>query len=165
MSRTIALLLILFTSPLTVAAELTPFSTDGCSAFPEGTIDLQSLWFDCCISHDMAYLKGGSFAQRQLADKELEQCVTQLGEPDIALLMYHGVRIGGTPHIPTPFRWGYGWPFARGYKALDEGERQQVRKRLQEFRLFVKSTTDKIDLQLEKESAPIKPPATSRESR
>ncbi len=166
MYRIYSLLLFLCLSPQTVATELAPFSTDGCSAFPEGTFEQQSLWFDCCISHDLAYWKGGSFAQRQQADRELEACVSQLGEPDIAQLMYHGVRIGGTPHIPAPFRWGYGWPFLRGYKALDDAEKQQVHQRLQEFRLFVESITDKIDTQLEEGEAGVTAPsATSHESR
>mgnify|MGYP006979921965 CR=1 FL=1 len=29
-------------------------------------------------------------------------------------------------NLPTPFRWGYGWPYPRGYKVLSESERQQV---------------------------------------
>jgi hypothetical protein len=40
------------------------------------------------------------------------------------------VRIGGSPYLNTPFRWGYGWPFGRGYKALTAAEMEQV-KRLQ----------------------------------
>ena len=147
------------------AAELSPFSTDGCSAFPEGTLEQQFLWFDCCISHDMAYWKGGTFEQRLQADRELEQCVAQLGEPRIASLMYRGVRLGGTPHIPTPFRWGYGWPFARGYKGLDEGERLQVHKRLEEFQIFIKSLSNKVEAQLQYEESTTDPAATSHESR
>jgi hypothetical protein len=151
MKRFAYLLLLLPASVL--STELSTFSTDGCSAFPEGTIAQQSLWFDCCISHDLAYWKGGSFAQRQQADLELGQCVARLGEPDIAQLMYRGVRIGGTPHIPTPFRWGYGWPFARGYKPLNEEEKQQVREQLQAFQLMVKTITQKVDKELSGVSA------------
>ncbi len=140
--------LLILTPTLSLAAELTPFSTDGCSAFPDGTIAQQSLWFDCCISHDLAYWKGGSFAERQQADLELGQCVARLGEPGIAQLMYHGVRIGGSPHIPTPFRWGYGWPFARGYKPLNEGEKQQVWEQLQAFQLMIKTIAKKVGKEL-----------------
>ena len=150
--KRLACLLMLFPAP-GFAAELAPFSTDGCSAFPEGTLEQQSLWFDCCISHDLTYWKGGNFAQRQQADLELGQCVAKLGEPDIAQLMYQGVRIGGTPHIPTPFRWGYGWPFARGYKPLSEEEKRQVRAQLQAFQLMVKTITQKVDKELGGESA------------
>lgn len=125
------------------AAELTPFTTDGCSSFPDGTVEHHALWFGCCLSHDLAYWKGGAEGERQQADAELAQCVASLGEPDIARLMHLGVYVGGTPHLPTPFRWGYGWPFARGYKALDEGERRQVQQRLQEFRTLVQEVTRK----------------------
>jgi len=40
--------------------------------------------------------------------------------------MLAGVRVGGTPYLPTRFRWGYGWPWPRGYRALTDIERQQV---------------------------------------
>ena len=146
--RTLALLFLL-PALLAQADELTPFSTDGCSAFPEGTPTQQSLWFDCCFSHDLAYWKGGTEAQRQQADQALQQCVIQLGEEKIADLMYHGVRLGGTPHIPTPFRWGYGWPFARGYKALSEEEKQQVRDQLQAFQVKIEQLRRKVEEELE----------------
>ena len=107
--------------------DLKAFSTDGCSAFPDGTSDQEQLWLSCCIRHDFAYWQGGSREQREQADVELEACVTGVGEPAIASLMLAGVRVGGTPHLPTRFRWGYGWPYLRGYKALTEGERQEVR--------------------------------------
>jgi hypothetical protein len=38
---------------------------------------------------------------------ELRQCVSGLGRPTIALLLFVGVLIGGTPYVPTSFRWGY----------------------------------------------------------
>jgi hypothetical protein len=46
--------------------------------------------------------------------------------------MYRGVRAGGTPYLPTPYRWGYGWRYLRGYKALTEAEKLLVAKRLAE---------------------------------
>lgn len=108
------------------ADTITPFSTDGCSVFPDGTISHQQLWLSCCIAHDFAYWKGGTYEERQLADEKLRQCVAAVGEPQIAAIMLAGVRVGGTPFLPTQFRWGYGWPFPRGYRALSEEERQQV---------------------------------------
>jgi hypothetical protein len=33
-----------------------------------------------------------------------------------------GVFVGGTPFLPTPFRWGYGWPYFRGYGVLSTEE-------------------------------------------
>jgi hypothetical protein len=113
--------------PLTaLAAELRPFTTDGCSDFPNGTLRQKTLWLSCCIEHDRAYWKGGTRNERVLADKGLRDCVASVGEPVIAQLMLAGVRVGGTPYLPTQFRWGYGWPFPRGYKALSEQEHAQV---------------------------------------
>lgn len=109
------------------ASELTPFSTDGCSDFPDGTLEHKTLWLNCCITHDLAYWLGGTYAERQAADEALEQCVAKVGEPEIAKLMLAGVRVGGSPFWPTAFRWGYGWPYwdgssPRGYKTLTEEE-------------------------------------------
>jgi hypothetical protein len=113
------------------ADDLAPFTTDGCSSFPDGTPKNQNLWLTCCIKHDLAYWKGGTYQQRLDADLELEQCVAKAGEPDIAKVMLQGVRAGGSPVFPTPYRWGYGWPFGRGYKELTEQEWEQVRNALQ----------------------------------
>jgi len=65
------------------------------------------------------------------ADKALKVCVTEVGEPTIAELMLAGVRVGGTPWIPSQFRWGYGWPYLRGYKQLSEDEVDMVEKKIQ----------------------------------
>jgi hypothetical protein len=29
--------------------------------------------------------------------------------------MYYGVRLGGTPYLPTSFKWGFGWKESVGY--------------------------------------------------
>mgnify|MGYP001627750075 CR=1 FL=1 len=108
------------------ASEIRPFESDGCSSFPDGTLWQNELWLACCTAHDYAYWQGGTFEQRLQADQELEACVSAVGEPEIARLMLAGVRVGGTPYLPTLFRWGYGWPYPRGYKALSDEERQQI---------------------------------------
>lgn len=108
------------------ADELKPFTSDGCSAFPDGTPQQQDLWLNCCIAHDFAYWKGGTYAERLAADEALEQCVANLGEPEVGKLMLAGVRVGGTPFLPTSFRWGYGWKYPRYYRALTDTERAQV---------------------------------------
>lgn len=113
--------------PITViAAEISPFTSDGCSAFPDGTFEETKLWLMCCKNHDRAYWQGGSYQDRLDADKQLQECVAEVGEPEIASLMLAGVRVGGTPFLPTKFRWGYGWPFLRGYKTLSESELTQI---------------------------------------
>jgi len=108
------------------ADALRPFVSDGCSAFPDGTLKLKALWLSCCRQHDLEYWKGGTHQQRLASDKALELCVANVGEPEVAKLMLLGVRVGGTPYLPTQFRWGYGWPYPRFYGALSEVERQQV---------------------------------------
>jgi len=37
------------------AEEIQPFSSDGCSAFPDGTLSQNELWLSCCTAHDYAY--------------------------------------------------------------------------------------------------------------
>jgi hypothetical protein len=44
--------------------------------------------------------------------------------------MYEAVRIGGAPHFPTWYRWGYGWPVGRGYKELSQEELVMVEAKL-----------------------------------
>lgn len=97
------------------AEELKPFSSDGCSSFPDGTFEQQQLWLSCCTVHDRAYWQGGTYQQRLDADIALKTCVSEIGEPVIAELMLSGVRVGGSPFWPTEFRWGYGWRYPHGY--------------------------------------------------
>jgi len=60
------------------------------------------------------------------ADENLKRCVTNIGEPKIAALMKAGVDVGGSPYLPTPFRWGYGWGYIRGYKPLTKIELKKI---------------------------------------
>ncbi|WP_290610002.1 hypothetical protein [Arsukibacterium sp. UBA3155] len=121
------LLLTLLLVPLSAPAnEIEPFTSDGCSLFPDGTREQNDLWLACCTAHDYAYWKGGTYQQRLAADNALQACVAKVGEPEIARLMLAGVRVGGTPYLPTKFRWGFGWPYPRGYKALTAEEMAQI---------------------------------------
>ena len=126
MRKPLLLALLLVASGGAQAGELVPFSTDGCSDFPDGTPKQKALWRDCCVAHDLTYWAGGEQAERLAADRELERCVAAVGEPAIARLMLAGVRVGGSPFWPTRFRWGYGWPWGRGYQALSDAERAEV---------------------------------------
>ncbi|RUO18415.1 hypothetical protein CWE08_11470 [Aliidiomarina iranensis] len=110
-----------------LAEEIRPFTTDGCSSFPNGTFEQNQLWLSCCTAHDYQYWQGGTYEERLAADEELESCVAEVGEPEIAVLMLGGVRVGGSPYLPTRFRWGYGWPYLRGYKELTESELAQIK--------------------------------------
>ena len=121
------LLLTLLLAPLSAHAnDIKAFKSDGCSLFPDGTREQNDLWLACCTAHDYAYWQGGTYQQRLKADEALEACVAKVGEPEIARLMLAGVRVGGTPYLPTTFRWGFGWPYFRGYKALTAEELEQI---------------------------------------
>lgn len=119
--RLIALLLLIAVN-FVDAAELKPFTSDGCSVFPDGTLDKQELWLTCCTQHDFEYWKGGTYQQRLESDQKLEACVAKVGQPEVAAVMLLGVRVGGSPYLPTEFRWGYGWPYPRLYKPLTPKE-------------------------------------------
>ncbi|MGB1298104.1 MAG: hypothetical protein ACPG8A_07500 [Psychrobium sp.] len=106
---------------------LAPFTTDGCSLFPNGPIGKPDLWLHCCQAHDLDYWQGGTKTQRLLSDLRLQSCVTDTGHKKIAVMMFNGVQLGGSPFIPTPFRWGYGWPFPHGYKQLSSTQQSQVK--------------------------------------
>jgi hypothetical protein len=119
---------LLLVSAYVQADTLAPFTSDGCSAFPDGTIDQKNLWLKCCQRHDFDYWQGGTYQQRIVSDQQLKQCVADVGEPTIAVLMLAGVRVGGTPYLPTSFRWGYGWSYPKLYGALSVEELVQVAK-------------------------------------
>ncbi len=117
---------ILFSASIT-ADTLKPFVSDGCSAFPDGTFQQNELWLSCCIEHDYAYYKGGTYQERLESDKKLATCVANIGQPSIGLLMLLGVRVGGGPYFPTKFRWGYGWSYPRLYRPLTDQELKQIK--------------------------------------
>jgi hypothetical protein len=129
--------------------EIKPFTTDGCSVFPDGTREQQSLWVNCCIRHDLAYWKGGTEEERLRADIALKDCVTEIGRPELAKLMLAGVRFGGSPYYPMPYRWGYGWPYLRGYEPLTAEEKEEIRRKLEMLQIMIKSIG--LELQYEEE--------------
>lgn len=131
-SQAIAIVWFLLLSVSACAGTLRPFTTDGCSLFPDGLPNHKNLWLECCIEHDKAYWLGGTYDERIAADKALKRCVTQVQEPHIAKLMRRGVRVGGSPYLPLPFRWGYGWPYGRGYQPISVEERVLADKLLEE---------------------------------
>ncbi len=116
------------------ANQLKPFTSDGCSAFPDGTFEQNTLWLNCCVAHDLAYWQGGTYQQRKDADNELKACVAGVGEKQIASLMLAGVRVGGSPFFPTTFRWGYGWPYPKLYGQLTSEEFKQVNAQLEQLK-------------------------------
>lgn len=139
------LFLFLLFPVMVMGDEIKPFTTDGCSSFPDGNIEQQSLWVNCCIRHDLSYWKGGTFEEKLQADKSLESCVTAVGEPEIAAIMLAGVRVGGSAFFPTSYRWGYGWPYPRGYKSLSIEEKTEAKKKLEMFKLMINNLTNELN--------------------
>lgn len=74
--------------------EIRSFTSDGCSSFLNGTSTQQELWLNCCTAHDYAHWQGGSYDERLIVDKALQQCVAKVGQPEIVTLMLAGVRLG-----------------------------------------------------------------------
>ena len=101
--------------PKDPAEPIISFTSDGCSVVPDG-IWGDDAWRECCVLHDVHYWCGGSSADRIQADRQLQQCVAEKGYPIWGQIMYVGVRAGGHPLWPVPWRWGYGWPWYRNYE-------------------------------------------------
>lgn len=95
--------------------------------FPDRALAGSADWCDCCLVHDLAYWRGGTEEARLTADRALRTCVAQkTGNHALAEAMFVGIRAGGGPQMNTPFRWGYGWPYGRGYRALTDAETSAV---------------------------------------
>ena len=102
--------------------KLTPFTTDGCSAW------FQGWWGDACKKHDLPYHSGrpGDWKGKLKADALLAVDVLKSGpwfvkplNVIIAPAMFVGVSVGGRRAVSAavkaftgkelPWRWGYGW--------------------------------------------------------
>jgi hypothetical protein len=118
-----------------IATELSDFTSDGCSLFPDGDVKDRELWCECCFEHDIAYWRGGTEDERRRADGVLRDCVlARTKNKALADLMYQGVRMGGQPVFPTWYRWGYGWKYGRGYAPVTEEEQRQVDEKLDAYK-------------------------------
>ena len=91
-----------------------PFTSDGCSLWPDGD------WLQCCVAHDIDYWCGGTTAQRAASDLRLKQCVAAAGHAKTGAVMEIGVYLAGASWLPTPWRWGYGWPWLSGQATMDK---------------------------------------------
>lgn len=132
-NRKLFFLSLIFLPTAAIAETIKPFTSDGCSSFPDGTLAEKDLWLKCCVIHDKSYWQGGTKQQRLDADVALKRCVESVGKPRIADLMLAGVRVGGSPHWPTKFRWGYGWEYPKGYVELSKIEKKQIAKAWQTY--------------------------------
>lgn len=113
MSKTLLLIfMILLASGCSTTSpdsQLVPFTNDGCSLFPDRSIINVVDWCECCIAHDIAYWKGVAREERLEAGQALKSCVeAKTGNPELAKLMYEGVRAGGSPYFYNWYHWEYG---------------------------------------------------------
>jgi hypothetical protein len=105
-----------------IEMELAPFKSDGCSSYFNGDpFTAKNEWLHCCIAHDLFYWYGGTKAEKNAADHELKQCVSQASGKTHGELVELGVFVGGGPQTGLPWRWGYGWSievpyFSRGLR-------------------------------------------------
>jgi hypothetical protein len=130
LATALSLSLSLGASGCAAAVDLADFKSDGCSMVPDGT------YYGCCYLHDVAYWPGGTAEARQQADKALRACVLEVTRDEQwAETMYQGVRAGGGPELPTPYRWGYGWryPYRNGYSPLTSDEQKQLVEKTQKL--------------------------------
>jgi hypothetical protein len=115
-------------------SKLSPFSSDGCSLFPDESKITKKDWCSCCFTHDIAYWKGGTAEDRLQADLALKRCVEdKTGNAALATVMYEGVRAGGSPYFMNWYRWGYGWSYGRKYQKLSVEEARQAEKLLKQY--------------------------------
>ena len=59
----------LLASCASLTTQPVPFTTDGCSLFPDRALVGRADWCDCCLAHDLAYWRGGTEEQRLTADR------------------------------------------------------------------------------------------------
>lgn len=121
---------------------LMPFESDACSVIAEGPDKDPTKWQDCCVEHDFKYWIGGTEKDRLAADKEFLGCLKSKTSPVWARLVYMGVRVGGTPHASTTYRWGFGWTQLRGYQPFTESELIQIKEKS----LLVQNKSDHVNL-------------------
>lgn len=136
LSRSVAavLVLVVITVACSSDSELGPFTSDGCSLFPDSSVITKDDWCSCCFVHDIAYWQGGTYDEREAADASLRKCVLdKTGNGTLAKLMYEGVRLGGSPYFYNWYRWGYGWDYDRKYQALTNDERKLAGKLVEEY--------------------------------
>lgn len=97
------------------------FKTDGCSGCLMFFIrrywrlrhGCNPPWEPDCVRHDTAYWVGGNAIDRVAADTKLVEAVARHGYPFLARIMFIGISVGGTPRLPLPWRWAYGWRWSR----------------------------------------------------
>lgn len=86
-----------------------PFKSDGCTGWVNEWKGVSI--YPAGFLHDLKYWAGypGEDVERLVADAELMIDVARLlHSTTMAETMFHGVRLGGSDAINTPFCWGFG---------------------------------------------------------
>jgi hypothetical protein len=107
---------------------LRPFYSDGCSRSPDKfSLDSKdSRLTNCCIRHDISYWLGGTEAEKEVADQELDGCISGHGHKKTGKIYgFFPGKFGG-PLSSESFRWGYGWNYRRPFGKLTDDEKKQV---------------------------------------
>ncbi|MEY4615487.1 MAG: hypothetical protein RJB66_447 [Pseudomonadota bacterium] len=77
------------------------FTSDGCSVYKSLS---HANWEFCCVAHDFAYWKGGTQAEKRMADLKFHQCLKDRNATDVELeTWFTAVYEFGDD------RWGSGW--------------------------------------------------------
>jgi hypothetical protein len=119
----------------TTPIKIDPFTNAGCAFFPTSAFGTETAVSRCCLEHDIAYWQGGTQDERWAADEAFRAClISCTGNERLAEMMVDAVRMGGTPHFPSWYGWGYGWNPARGYTQLTAEEQELVRAGLGNYR-------------------------------
>lgn len=102
------------------------FATDGCSMYPDGEFMYSANWNHCCIGHDISYWYGGTRAEKNKADLELNKCVSKLTSGKHGRAMELGVAIGGSASWGFPWSWGYGWEKSDRYIPVSSNKSKMI---------------------------------------
>lgn len=123
----------IFMLAFTVSAQgIKSFETDGCTMYPDGTSDNPSLWYHCCLEHDLRYWVGGDREDQKISDLKLKQCVRKVSTTWRAEIMYRGIRLGHLSPIKSKYKWGWGWKTPKKFSSLTNDEKAEALRMLED---------------------------------
>ncbi len=134
-----------------IEMKLSNFKSDGCSSFPDGRLSTKkNEWLHCCFVHDMSYWIGGVKLEREAADKELKQCVTQVTSRTQGEAMQLGVEIGGGPQTGLTWRWAYGWNIEAPYFIREKRHYIEIKEKFKSIAVEVNRWDKEFSIQQRK---------------
>ncbi|MCO4754842.1 MAG: hypothetical protein KC478_10195 [Bacteriovoracaceae bacterium] len=98
-----SILIVLLIPFISAYAKLSPFETDSCTYFIDGS------WSECCVEHDIRYWMGGDEQQMDESDQKLKECVAEKSNNIWSTIIYQGVRLGHLSPIKSKYEWSWGW--------------------------------------------------------